>query len=75
MGHYTPRMTRLELLSTSAALIAASLLALPAQAGDGRPAVGELYPEVRLPTIDGERTISLHGLRGKKVLLIEFASW
>lgn len=41
----------------------------------GEPEVGELYPELRLPTIDGSQTISIRGLRGKKVLLIEFASW
>ena len=41
----------------------------------GEPKVDELYPELRLPTIDGEQTVSIRGLRGKKVLLIEFASW
>ncbi len=75
-GHYTSRMNRHTLLrSSAAALLAVSAVASTADAGDGRPAVGEVYPEVRLPTIDGERTVSLHGLRGKKVLLIEFASW
>ena len=34
-----------------------------------------MHPDVRLPTIDGERTLALSELRGKKVLLIEFASW
>lgn len=37
--------------------------------------VGQVHPGVRLPTIDGERTVSLEQFRGKKVLLIEFASW
>ncbi len=36
---------------------------------------GQLVPELRLPTIDGSKTIALSELRGKKVLLIEFASW
>ena len=39
------------------------------------PQVGTPIPELRLPTIERDKTISLHGLRGKKVLLIEFASW
>ncbi len=39
------------------------------------PVAGQPIPELRLPTIERDRTISLHGLRGKKVLLIEFASW
>jgi len=37
--------------------------------------VGELYPDVALPTIDGERVLRLSELRGRKVLLIEFAAW
>ena len=37
--------------------------------------VGEMVPNVRLPTIDGKETVSLYGLRGKKTLLIQFASW
>ena len=36
---------------------------------------GRPLPELRLPTIDGERTIDLAELRGNKLLLIEFASW
>ena len=36
---------------------------------------GRPLPELRLPTIDGDRTIDLAELRGKKLLLIEFASW
>lgn len=36
---------------------------------------GELAPPLRLPTIDGEQTINLHGLVGTPILLIEFASW
>lgn len=39
------------------------------------PEVGAPYPALRLPTIDGKSTIDLRQLRGKKVLLIEFASW
>ena len=39
------------------------------------PKVGELHPEIRLPTLDGSRTVSLRALRGKRVLLLQFASW
>ena len=37
--------------------------------------VGEPVPDLRLPTIDGKRTIDLAELRGKRLLLIEFAAW
>jgi hypothetical protein len=36
---------------------------------------GELYPDLELPTIDRARTMRLSDLRGKRVLLVEFASW
>lgn len=49
----------------------AALLVLPS-AADVR--VGEAFPDLRLPTIDGG-TLSLSSLRGRKLLLIEFASW
>ena len=38
-------------------------------------AVGEIHPDVELPTIQRDRTLRLSDLRGKRVLLIEFASW
>ena len=34
----------------------------------------ELGP-LHLPTVDGTRSLTLAGLHGSKVLLIEFASW
>ena len=45
----------------------------PQQGGPWR--TGSPLPDLRLPTIDGTRTIDLAELRGKKLLLIEFASW
>ncbi len=36
---------------------------------------GEPLPSLTLPTIDGTGSIDLAELRGKKVLLIQFASW
>lgn len=37
--------------------------------------VGAYLPDLELPTIDGESTIRLSALRGKKLLLVQFASW
>jgi len=36
--------------------------------------VGQMYPDFYLPTLDGRRG-RLSDYRGKKVLLIHFASW
>ena len=40
----------------------------------GRQA-GQLFPDLELPTVDGSRTVRLSDLRGRRLLLIEFASW
>lgn len=39
------------------------------------PVDGEVFPEMSFPTLDGEGFSSLGDFRGKKVLLIQFASW
>ncbi len=53
-----------------------SMLLSSAAAAQGMPyKVGERLPELRLPTIDGKETIDLVQFRGKRILLIEFASW
>ena len=39
------------------------------------PEVGKPHPDVILQTIEHDRAISLSQFRGKKVLLIHFASW
>lgn len=36
---------------------------------------GERYPDLRLPTLDGDEVVALSSFRGKKVLLLAFASW
>ena len=36
---------------------------------------GQFLPDLELPTIDGKQTLRLSDFRGKKLLLIEFASW
>ena len=60
------------------ALVAALALCASAPAAlaqDRRPQLGDPYPEFSFPTLDGERTISLSSLRGKRLLLVQFASW
>ena len=37
--------------------------------------VGRSLPSVTLPTIDGSDVVSLGELRGRKLLLLQFASW
>jgi hypothetical protein len=39
------------------------------------PKVGERHPDFTLPTIGDRKATSLSNIRGKKVLLIQFASW
>jgi peroxiredoxin len=38
------------------------------------PKVGEMAPDFTLPTLDGS-TVSLHDYRGKKVIVLIWASW
>ncbi len=37
--------------------------------------VGRPLPSLALPTIDRSETVALDDLRGRRLLLIEFASW
>lgn len=37
--------------------------------------VGDRHPPIVLPSLDGNRTLSLSQFAGKKVLLVQFASW
>ena len=48
--------------------------AASAQAGIA-PQEGEVFPELSFPTLDGAGLASLKDYRGKKVLLMQFASW
>ena len=56
------------------AVAAAFALSSIAAAQNNPWTVGEPLPELKLPTIDGG-TLSLSELRGKRIVLIEFASW
>lgn len=49
--------------------------AVDSSAADYVPRVGDYHPEVTLPRIDASGPVSLSDFRGKKVLLIHFASW
>ncbi len=46
-----------------------------ARAASYAPKVGERHPDFTLPTIGDRTPVSLSNFRGKKVLLIQFASW
>ena len=46
-----------------------------ASAASYAPKVGEKHPDFSLPRIDDRAPVSLSNFRGKKVLLIQFASW
>ena len=50
---------------------AANLMAVPSYP----PRVGELHPDFILPRIDNRLPVSISQFRGKKLLLINFASW
>ena len=74
-------MNRAGMNLTCAALLplcaCLTLMPVPANA-DQAPtigtAVGEAYPDFVLPTLEGQ-DVRLSDYRGKKVLLIHFASW
>ena len=46
-----------------------------AHAADYWPRVGQMHPDFVLPNIADRRPVSLSQFRGKRVLLIQFASW
>ena len=58
----------LYLLALAVAASANAAYAVP-------PAVGQRYPDFTLPDIADGKAKSLSDFRGKKVLLIQFASW
>lgn len=39
------------------------------------PQVGAPHPDFRLPRISDRKAVSLSDYRGKKILLVQFASW
>ena len=69
-GSVSSGSMRASLLATAAG----GLLAVNAAAQTSWQ-VGQPLPHVHLPTIDGKEEMDLSSFRGKKLLLIEFASW
>ena len=68
-------MTRLRRL-TAALWIMLAVSELACGQNDGyQPQAGQLHPQFVLPRIDTRERVSLSAFRGKKVLLIHFASW
>ena len=47
----------------------------PSKAAPYEPRVGQRHPDFTLANIDTGKPVSLSDFRGKKVLLIQFASW
>ena len=70
-------MARACRLLTIAGTVAAALLAAPNHPvrGEYQPQVDAPHPDFVLPRIDNREAVSLAQYRGKKVLLIHFASW
>jgi hypothetical protein len=62
-------------LITAALVLMATSQSVGAQTAAYRPEVGQSHPEIVLPSIDSRQPVSLSQFRGKKVLLIHFASW
>ncbi len=52
-----------------------ALPVLPARAEPYAPRVGQRHADFTLPTINDGSPVSLSRFHGKKVLLIQFASW
>ncbi len=69
-----PRAIRRTVSAIIAALLATcACTTLPA--ADYPPQVGQPHPDVLLPNIEDRAPVALSQFRGKKLLLIQFASW
>jgi hypothetical protein len=56
-------------------LIAASVVAAAGGQPPSGPKPGDPYPSYLLPSLRGGDPLSVAHFRGKKVLLLQFASW
>jgi hypothetical protein len=65
-------MRRSALFLVTPVLLAA---VIPAPAAPYAPTVGQRHPDFTLPDMATGKPASLSDFRGKKVLLIHFASW
>jgi hypothetical protein len=66
-------MTKWFLILVAASSVYAS--AGPACAAGYSPRVGKPHADFTLPSVNGGKGVSLADFRGKKVLLLHFASW
>lgn len=55
--------------------LASSAFLGPVAVGEVGKSPGQIYPDFVLPAIDDRRPVALSDYRGKKVILIEYASW
>ena len=69
MSQIIPAMTAIILL------IGMQQSLLSQQISKYKPKVGQLHPEFVMPSIADDTPIKLSDFEGKKVLLINFASW
>jgi hypothetical protein len=65
-------MRQIPLLLVMPVVLAATI---PASATPYEPRVGQRHADFTLPNIATGKPVSLSDFRGKKVLLIHFASW
>jgi hypothetical protein len=65
-------MRPITLFVVASAVVATATLS---RAGSYAPRVGQQHPDFTLPNIATGKPVSLSDFRGKKVLLIHFASW
>ena len=72
-------MSLMNRFASHGSVLIMALLCLPASSnksfGQYRPTVGQPHADFLLPRIDNREPVSLSQFRGKKVLLIHFASW
>lgn len=69
------RTCRLRLGIVAAWFGALTIAATPPAAAEYPPQVGQPHPDFVLPRIDNREAVSLAQFRGRKLLLIHFASW
>ncbi len=55
--------------------VALAICVVSSSSNAAPPAVGERHPDFTLADIANDKPVSLSDFRGKKVLLIQFASW
>jgi hypothetical protein len=68
-------MPRVRLILLLKLCLLATSLPAAAQFGPYEPTAGKPHHNFTLPRIDNGEAVSLSQFRGKKVLLIHFASW